>query len=162
MCYNNYIKGGEYMAWETVLLIISSILFGGIYIFLIFCWFGKGTLLLRQIYYQCSNFTEDNKAEQRLVGRAYTILNLVIVLIMHAGCLCICFHQLIASIVIFPFIFISWGVGELILRNNKKFRQAREEISDSKKWQLYLESLIEKNNQAKQEQQIADTDIQKE
>lgn len=137
------------MSWETVLIIISSILCGAIYLYLILAFCGIGANLIRGYCYKCTNRTENNKKEQKYVVRFYVIKDFVMTLFFHGSALCLIFKQFIASIVLFVMIFVSWGIIELIYSKNKKYQAAIAELSDDKRIQLYFENLLQQKDNEK-------------
>lgn len=107
-------------------VVATSIFFGFIYIFLICCWFGKGTKLLRGYVETCTNLTDDNKKEQKFVSRIYVIKSFILSMFAHSGILCLGFKQFIVGGVLIGLIFPVWGLIELILQNNKKYFTAKQ------------------------------------
>lgn len=129
------------------LLIGTSVFFAAIYIFLVCAWFGKGLKLLRGYCTSCTNINDGNRKEQKFVSRVYVAKSLATVLILHASVLCVIFKLWIPSMVLFCVMFVVWGLIEFLLIKNKKYVTAKAEISEDKRWQIYLENLMNKGGE---------------
>lgn len=129
------------MNFEITMIAITSILFGALYLYLIFAMFGKCGNMLRGYCTTCTNRTEENKNQQLYVKRCYALKNLIISAFVHSSILCLIFKQYIACIVLFAMTFVSWGIIELVLAKCTKYQSAKAEISDDKRMQDYYDGL---------------------
>lgn len=126
------------------LIVVSTLLFCGIYIFEILACFGKCGKLMRGYNEACTNLNQDNKKEQKFVLRVYAIKSFIVTLVLHASILSFIFKQYITGGVLLVAVFVVWGIIELTLKYNKKYQTAKYEISDERRTQSYYENL--KNN----------------
>lgn len=107
---------------ETMVLIITNVIFAVIYIYAIFLFFGIGGSMLAG-FNTTVRYKNDKKAYKYLL-RMYSIVTFVVILFVHAGVLCFIFEQKIIGGVLLAMIIPICIISVLILRKNKKFMKA--------------------------------------
>lgn len=107
---------------ETMVLIITNVIFAVIYIYAIFLFFGIGGSMLAG-FNTTVRYKNDKKTYKYLL-RMYSIVTFVVILIVHAGVLCFIFEQKIIGGVLLAMIIPICIISVLILRKNKKFMKA--------------------------------------
>lgn len=107
---------------ETMVLIITNVIFAVIYIYVLLLFFGIGGSLLSG-FNTTVRYKNDKKAYKYLL-RMYSIVTFVVILFVHAGVLCFIFEQKIIGGVLLAMIIPICIISVLILRKNKKFMKA--------------------------------------
>lgn len=107
---------------ETMVLIITNVIFAVIYIYAIFLFFGIGGSMLAG-FNTTVRYKNDKKTYKYLL-RMYSIVTFVVILFVHAGVLCFIFEQKIIGGVLLAMIIPICIISVLILRKNKKFMKA--------------------------------------
>lgn len=107
---------------ETMILIISNVIFAFIYIYVLLLFFGIGGSVLSG-FNTTVRYKNDKKAYKYLL-RMYSIVTFVVILFVHAGVLCFIFEQKIIGGVLLAMIIPICIISVLLLRKNKKFMKA--------------------------------------
>lgn len=106
---------------------------------------GKGNILFKGYWFNCTNLKEDNKKQQKYVLRVHGTCGLILSAIVFPALILYIYEQWIAGVTLFCVGVIAMIGIALYFKYNKKYRENKYEISEDKKCIEYCENLKKQN-----------------